>query len=496
MGIYFRFATAILIVLLSLSAHSAVRQTFNPSPQAVIKGTARTGAVSTPNGEIAFYGQEQVFEMTAGNRFNSGDSVGPTVRREPLTSGKVVTPYGEGAYYGTPNPQATKVKVQPVVKVPKTKLITRFKNAIKVTPAQIAMNVAMYAAIEGVGWVMEEGIKPGGSGEKETYVAKKMPQMVKGIGLPYKGVGFGGMNCAAARQYGPGVYVGGGWVYVVSPKTPYTASPFTYIGNCDDPYLSHAHENQVNIEVSEASTVPVSEQDLSALDPWINKQSAAYLSDLLKEVCEGSNNPAGCYAEMKSSGFLSGPASVAGPRSSTTQSYLKPDGTQGTRVTSTSTDFGIKYGDNYFDVSPTTTTTKTEDGTPVSTEIETDTTPLPETPPDPAKPDESPEPQYSFQDTDFPDVEPFYKQQYPDGLKGVWNSKQKEFKDSAFLKFLSGFVPTFSGVCPSFGLDFNIATWAAFGHLDFMSLCWVFDFIKIIMMVTTVFTCRALIFGG
>ncbi|MDU9400807.1 hypothetical protein [Pseudomonas sp. zfem003] len=492
MGIYFRFATTILIVFLSLSAHSAVRQTFNPSPQAVIKGTARTGAVSTPNGEIAFYGQEQVFEMTAGNRFNSGDSVGPTVRREPLTSGKVVTPYGEGAYYGTPNPQATKVKVQPVVKVPKTRLITKFKNFVKVSPAQIAFNVASMAAISAVGWVMEEGVKPGGG--KEVTIVKETPGMVQGLNMPFRGPG--ASSCAFAYSNPDGVYTGNGWVYVITTGTPFTTNPFTYVGNCNPRYVSQAQSSQFTVVVSEKSKSPVTDSDMAALDPWLNAQSAAYLSDLLKEVCEGSNNPAGCYAEMKSSGFLSGPASVAGPRSSTTQSYLKPDGTQGTRVTSTSTDFGIKYGDNYFDVSPTTTTTKTEDGTPVSTEIETDTTPLPETPPDPAKPDESPEPQYSFQDTDFPDVEPFYKQQYPDGLKGVWNSKQKEFKDSAFLKFLSGFVPTFSGVCPSFGLDFNIATWAAFGHLDFMSLCWVFDFIKIIMMVTTVFTCRALIFGG
>ncbi|MFU6379227.1 hypothetical protein ACM792_28950 [Metapseudomonas otitidis] len=518
MGIYFRFATTILIVLLSLSAHSAVRQTFNPSPQAVIKGTARTGAVSTPNGEIAFYGQEQVFEMTAGNRFNSGDSVGPTVRREPLTSGKVVTPYGEGAYYGTPNPQATKVKVQPVAKVPKSRITTKFKRFLKVSPAEIAVNAAMMTAVAAVGWVMSDD---------NTKIQKKVSE---GNPIPPEVYGWkmidGGGSCNNTKFTSPSAsssclvsyyqsYLGSG--YKIEPGSSKKLSDTSYMVFVTATLLSNGKvlTDSYGGRLIQQGACPapayiagnqcltggpsfgdLSDSDYDLIDPWINKQGAAWLSDLLKEICEGSPNPSSCYSEMKSGGSLSGPSVVQGPSSVSTQSYLKPDGTQGTRVTSTKTEFGISYGDNYFDVTPKTTTEKTEDGTPVSTEVETDNTPLPEVPPDPAKPDESPEPQYSFQDTDFPEVEPFYKQQYPDGLKGVWNSKQKEFKDSAFLKFLSGFVPTFSGVCPSFGLDFNIATWAAFGHLDFMSLCWVFDFIKIIMMITTVFTCRALIFGG
>lgn len=514
MGIYFRFATTVLIVLLSLSAHSAVRQTFNPSPQAVIKGTARTGAVSTPNGEIAFYGQEQVFEMTAGNRFNSGDSVGPTVRREPLTSGKVVTPYGEGAYYGTPNPQATKVKVQPVAKVPKSRITTKFKRFLKVSPAEIAVNAAMMTAIAAVGWVMSDD---------NTKIRKKVSD---GTPIPVDKFGWIAGNYCQGQKFSSVSEVASCAVKSLQShvSTAFVVKVDSIVGANSDfqtIYLGITYTPDGSYRINGSATAQrqgtcappayvagdscltggpsfsdLSESDYDAIDPWMNKQGAAWLSDLLKEICDGSNNPSACYSEMKSGGSLTGPAVVQGPSSTATQMYLKPDGTQGTRVTSTKTEFGISYGDNYFDVTPKTTTEKTEDGTPVSTEVETDNTPLPEVPPDPAKPDESPEPQYSFQDTDFPEVESFYKQQYPDGLKGVWNSKQKEFKDSAFLKFLSGFVPTFSGVCPSFGLDFNIATWAAFGHLDFMSLCWVFDFIKIIMMVTTVFTCRALIFGG
>lgn len=494
MGIHYRIAAAFLISAVSFQASSAVRQTFNPTAQSVIKGTARTGAVSTPAGEVAFFGQEQVFEMTAGNRFNAGDVVGPTVRREPIPPGKPMTPYGEGAYTGTPNPQATKVKVQPVVKVPKTRLITKFKGVLKTSPAQIAVSAVSMAAVSAVGWIMEEGVKPGGG--KEVTVMKETPGMVQGINKPYYGVGES--SCSFANSNPDGVYVDytNSWVYVIQTGGPFTTAPFAWINNCGSKHVSSANKAQFTVVVSEKSKSPVTEDDLSMLDPWLNAQSAAWLSDLLRDVCDGSTNPKACYEEMKGSGYLQGPASVLGPSSSTTSTHLKPDGTTGTTTTETQTKFDINYGNNHFDVTPSTTKTTTEDGQQTSTETDTDTTPLPTTPPDPGQEDESPEEQYTFDDTAFPEVEPFYEQKYPDGLEGVWNQKRQEFENSEFMRFLGGFVPSFTGTCPSFGLQFNIASWANFGSFDFFSLCYVFEFIKIILMVTTVFTCRALIFGG
>lgn len=495
MGIYPRIAAALLISVLSFHAASAVRQTFNPTAQSVIKGTARTGAVSTPAGEVAFFGAEQVFEMTAGSRFNAGDVVAPTIRREPLVSHQMTTPYGEGAYFGTPNPQATKVKVQPVVKVPKTRLITKFKGFLKASPAQIAVNAASYAAVSAVGWIMEEGVKPGGG--KEVTIVKETPGMVQGLNMPYYGVGQS--SCSFVNSNPDGVYVDStnSFVYVIQAGSPYTTAPFAWSNNCGSKHLSQATATQFPVVVSEKSKSPVTDADLSALDPWLNAQSAAYLSDLLKEVCDGSLNPKACYEEMKGgAGFLQGPASVQGPMSSTSSTYLKPDGTTGTRTSETKTKFDISYGNNYFDVTPSTTKTTTEDGQPVSTETDTDTTPLPETPPDPGKEDESPEEQYSFDDTDFPGVEPFYEQKYPDGLEGVWNQKRQEFEDSEFISFLNGFVPSFSGTCPVVGIPLNIAPWANYGYGTFDNLCNIFDLVKVIMLVTAMFMCRRIIFGG
>jgi len=64
------------------------------------------------------------------------------------------------------------------------------------------------------------------------------------------------------------------------------------------------------------------------------------------------------------------------------------------------------------------------------------------------------------------------------------------------MQFLQGFVPSFSGSCPSFGLGFNIASWANYGTIQFSSICYVLDFVKIILLVTALFTFRKVTFGG
>lgn len=514
MGIYFRIAAALLVVA-SFSANSAVRTTVKPSAKSVI-GDARTGAVSTPNGEISFYGPDKVYEL----RFNPGDSPGPTIRPQPeSTIGKPQFPYGGGAALPNEKVPATKVAVKPSVKVPKKRIFTRFKDVLKANPASIALQAATAGALAAVGWVMDEG----------TKVVKKPVEGTQYVDPKIAGWCFGtqGYGCTspnATSDTRAGTPMGAaskglsefqnhqshpvwqtatieelwcnestcGMQYVASGRQAFwTFTVFRY-GKCDnwDSTTKGCLSTSPQFE-------PVTATDMATLDPWLNAQGAEWVAGLLRDVCNASNNPAACFEEMKSGAGLQGPASVQGPSSKRTVAYLRPDGTTGTRTTDTSTRFDLSYGDDYFDVNTKTTSKTTEDGQVTSEETTEDTTPVPQTPEQPSEePDDQEEPDYSFSDSEFPDVKPFYEQKYPDGFSGVWKSKKAEIDNGPFMKFLSGFVPGFSGSCPAFGLDFNISTWANFGHVDFMSLCWVFDFIKIIMMVTTLFTCRALIFGG
>jgi len=138
----------------------------------------------------------------------------------------------------------------------------------------------------------------------------------------------------------------------------------------------------------------------------------------------------------------------------------------------------------------TTTTTTDPDGN-TTTDTTVDTGPVVG-----AKPEDDADLDGSFTDTPFPEVEPFYEQKYPDGLGGVWAARKAEFEDSAFMDFLGSFVPSFSGSCPAWSFNVNVASWAQFGIHDFQSLCWVFDFVKVVLLVSAAFLCRALIFGG
>ncbi|MCS8518072.1 hypothetical protein [Pseudomonas aeruginosa] len=258
------------------------------------------------------------------------------------------------------------------------------------------------------------------------------------------------------------------------------------VGNCPGILVdSTCYQEEVISPFTDSDYDSLTDTLLGVVDP-------NWLKDLLTATCEGSLNPAACYDQMSETTHLSGPSSVTGPKTSSTTTTTNPDGTTSTTTKDTQTKYEIKYGDNYIDYTETTTTTTTKDGdkTEETTTTDTDdvTTEVP--------PEEKEEEGGSFEDSEFPEVKPFYEQKYEDGLEGVWRDKRAEFEDTEFMKFLQGFIPSFSGRCPAFGLDMNIASWANYGYQQFGSICYVLDFVKAILMVSALFLCRALIFGG
>ncbi|MBK3866340.1 hypothetical protein GFL09_01275 [Pseudomonas stutzeri] len=232
-----------------------------------------------------------------------------------------------------------------------------------------------------------------------------------------------------------------------------------------------------------SAPVPLTDADYDLMEAAASVKDSEWLKDRLREHCEGGLNPQACYESLRDSTSLSGPSSVTEPGPTTTTV-----GPTGTTTTTNNTKVDITYGDNYYDYRKTSTTVKTNpDGT---TETTTETQPETE------QPQEEEQQEINFTDSEFPPVEPFYVQKYPDGLQGVWQDAQSRFDDSQFMSFLNSFIPQFSGSCPSWSLSFNIATWASFGNQSFVNLCYVFDFIKVILLVTALFTARAITFGG
>ncbi|MCQ4289544.1 hypothetical protein NA647_19230 [Pseudomonas stutzeri] len=246
-----------------------------------------------------------------------------------------------------------------------------------------------------------------------------------------------------------------------------------------------AFSKTVGVCLGPGPSVPFTDANWDALEGAIpaSDPSPDDVRDLWFDLCGGEGS---CMAPYLGSPTLDGPASL--PSTQTTTTSTGPAGTTTTTKT-TQTDLDYSNPDGVISRDKTTTTTTNPDGSQ-STDITEDTGPVVG-----AEPKDELE-DGTFNDSPFPEVEPFYEQKYPDGLEGVWNTRSAEFQDSAFMDFLGSFVPSFSGSCPAWSMNMNIASWANFGIHHFQTLCWVFDFIKVVLLVSAAFLCRALMFGG
>lgn len=396
----------------------------------------------------------------------------------------------------------TPFELKPKVSIPLGGLIDKLKTGLKASAPDLMMSAAVSAAVAGVGWVMSDdntklqvksdtvdGIPVSGTATSDnndacsypaTQVLNKIKVVTNSNNVTY-----------AIAAFPSGTVPGDG-----------IPSGYTHLNNCTSKTLGFDYNHATGywpvsayrlISIGEMKSVKIDlkDADWTMLDPWVNAQGADWLKGLLGDVCDKSPNPQQCFDDLQkqSKAIITGPARVNGPSSTTTGTYKKPDGTTGTTATTTTTTYDLAYGDESYDVTTTKTATTTQDGQPVSQETTTDAGSIEEQPQD-----QTPE-DYSFTDSDLPEVPSFYEPQYPDGLKGVWETKKTELDGSSFLQFLRSFIPSFSGTCPSWSLPFDMG-FISFGNHGFGSICYALDFVGIVFLVTAAFTARALIFGG
>ncbi len=266
-----------------------------------------------------------------------------------------------------------------------------------------------------------------------------------------------------------------GWTTQVAFNCPHGVNPETYA--CHD---------------SPQQSVPFLDADWADLEDAIVTANPAP-EDVRQgwyEICNGDGSCMSGYVEPSSVVNLpsvQGPATF--PVSSTTTTTQGPEGTTTTKKDkfldldySTPDEVVVREREEITTTKPdgsTSTETTVDNGEPIDAGSE------------------SPQEDFDgdFQDSPFPEVEPFYEQKYPDGLEGVWEGRQAEIDASAFISFLQSFIPNFSGSCPAYGLSFDLG-FANYGSHGFDVGCYVFEFIGVIIMVTALFTARALIFGG
>lgn len=174
--------------------------------------------------------------------------------------------------------------------------------------------------------------------------------------------------------------------------------------------------------------------------------------------------------------------------SSTTSTAADPH----TLKTSTTTKTDLTYGDGTVTGNTNTTTTTTLINNVTNNVVNTTTS-------SENKPSEQPKDEdLSFSDSALPALPVLYERKYPNGLTGIWTEKSASIKAAPLFTLVSGLMPSVgsTGACPSWPLRLDFATWSSFGVRDVAPPCWVWDFGKVIIVISSLLLARALIFGG
>jgi len=134
----------------------------------------------------------------------------------------------------------------------------------------------------------------------------------------------------------------------------------------------------------------------------------------------------------------------------------------------------------------------------VVSDPKTGTTSQPNVAPETKAPTEKPEQDNSFNDTPLPPIPDLYTRKYPDGIVGVWNSKIAEIKETPLFALGKNLMPTLptAGTCPHWLVPLDFGKLGQFGSGDVSPPCWVWDFGKVVIVVSSLLLARRLIFGG
>lgn len=390
------------------------------------------------------------------------------------------------------------VPVQQKVVIPDSAFKSTVKAGLKANAAAVAVDVAMAGALAAVGWVMKDGVlvKPLASDPNDKPSDGTYFIYTHSVDLNYSYAATKAASCAKFAA-------GNGW------KTPtfqnnscYVPGAGTYYfgaapNKCSSGYIG---DGSTCVAFSAPQTVPVTESDYPSLDQPLSALGAQQKANLLKTACAASLSPSRCYQDLQNfASFLnSGPSSIQGPTSSSTTTHKNADGTSSTTTTTSDTKFKTEYSSDGVTVKPEkTTTTKNPDGSTSETvEKDEDNSTTVQKPGETDEKENPLDKDYTFTNPDMPKVPSFYEQKYPDGLKSVWDDNKSRFDNSAFISFMKSFVPSFSGSCPTWGLPMNIMAQASYGYVTFANICYVFDFVKIVIIATAVFTARKIMFGG
>lgn len=183
------------------------------------------------------------------------------------------------------------------------------------------------------------------------------------------------------------------------------------------------------------------------------------------------------------------PQTVTGPATSPGPVTQTVNHTDDTTKTTTVTHNHTYSGPN---VTTTTTTTTVTINNTTNEVIDSSTTTT-----EPVMPESDSEDEGSPTDTPLAEVPQLYEPKYPDGIVGVWNAKKAELLDTSFMDTLSQLMPDVGsvGTCPVWLIPLDFDFFDA-GDVDVSVPCWLWDFAKVVIIVSALLLARAIIFGG
>lgn len=101
-------------------------------------------------------------------------------------------------------------------------------------------------------------------------------------------------------------------------------------------------------------------------------------------------------------------------------------------------------------------------------------------------------------DTAMPTAPKLYEPAFPRGISGVWADRKAQLTSAPLSGLMSNLMPSVAsgGSCPSMMINLNITSWAMFGVRDVAPPCYIWDFGKVVIILSALLLARSLIFGG
>ena len=107
------------------------------------------------------------------------------------------------------------------------------------------------------------------------------------------------------------------------------------------------------------------------------------------------------------------------------------------------------------------------------------------------------QPPGTITDPNMPPIPELYTRKYPEGLIGVWNTKREQLAQTPFGQLATQIMPQGlgDGGCPTWEIPLNIGI-HDYGTYPLTIPCDYWAVIRVILIVSSLFLARALIFGG